>query len=79
MAASVGRAGGGVPAPGRFRPTATVPPPPIPDAWREEVCYLFAELHEERFGDVPDTGSGISRETCSNPAGWPELAVPSNT
>lgn len=38
----------------------------VPDAWCEEFCYLFAELHEERFGDAPETGSGISRESGSN-------------
>jgi hypothetical protein len=37
----------------------------------EEMCYFFAHLHDKRFGSFPDTGSGISRESCSNPAGWP--------
>ncbi|GIG88112.1 DUF4240 domain-containing protein [Plantactinospora endophytica] len=41
------------------------------DAECEELCYLFAHLHEKRFGDWPETGSGISRESVSNPAGWP--------
>jgi Protein of unknown function (DUF4240) len=36
----------------------------------EEMCYFFAHLCEERFGEWPDTGSGISRETCGNEAGW---------
>ncbi|URN06333.1 DUF4240 domain-containing protein [Actinomadura madurae] len=36
----------------------------------EAMCYFFAHLHNERFGTFPDTGSGISRESCSNPAGW---------
>ncbi|MBQ0893462.1 DUF4240 domain-containing protein [Micromonospora sp. U56] len=40
------------------------------DADCEEMCYLFAHLHEERFGQWPDTGSGISRESTSNAAGW---------
>ncbi|WP_254715530.1 DUF4240 domain-containing protein [Actinomadura sp. NAK00032] len=42
----------------------------IEDADCEAMCYLFAHLHRERFGDFPDTGSGISRESCRNPAGW---------
>ncbi|WP_412537937.1 DUF4240 domain-containing protein [Longispora sp. K20-0274] len=37
----------------------------------EEMCYFFAEVYRERFGDFPETGSGISREPCSNPLGWP--------
>jgi hypothetical protein len=40
------------------------------DAECEQMCYFFAHLHNERFGAFPDTGSGISRETASNPAGW---------
>lgn len=42
----------------------------ICDAECEEMCYLPAHSHEERFGAWPETGSGISRETCSNQAGW---------
>ncbi|MFB7877523.1 DUF4240 domain-containing protein [Nocardia sp. NPDC056064] len=42
----------------------------ITDAECEEMCYFFAHLHHLRFGTFPDTGSGISRETASNPAGW---------
>jgi hypothetical protein len=38
----------------------------------EEMCYLSLHVHEEKFGEVPQ--SGISRESCSNKAGWPELA-----
>jgi hypothetical protein len=41
------------------------------DAECEEMCYFFAHVHDERFGDFPDTGSGISRESCSNRLGWP--------
>ncbi|QXJ19665.1 DUF4240 domain-containing protein [Actinomadura graeca] len=44
------------------------------DAECERMCYFFARLHNERFGDYPDTGSGISRESCSNPEGWPASA-----
>ncbi|MEU4646563.1 DUF4240 domain-containing protein [Nocardia fluminea] len=40
------------------------------DAECEKMCYFFAHLHNERFGAFPATGSGISRETASNPAGW---------
>ncbi|WP_020525341.1 DUF4240 domain-containing protein [Catelliglobosispora koreensis] len=36
----------------------------------EEMCHLFADVHEELFGKRPDTGSGITRESCTNPAGW---------
>jgi hypothetical protein len=42
----------------------------VPGAECEAMCYFFAHLHRERFGEFPETGSGISRETCSNPAGW---------
>ncbi|MGR6319405.1 DUF4240 domain-containing protein [Micromonospora soli] len=42
------------------------------DAECEQLCYLFAHLYEERFGAWPETGSGISRESVSNPAGWPD-------
>jgi hypothetical protein len=36
----------------------------------EEMCYFFAHLYRERFGKFPETGSGISRESCSNATGW---------
>lgn len=42
----------------------------VPYAECEEICYFFAHLYRERFGDFPDTGSGIARESCSNSAGW---------
>jgi hypothetical protein len=35
----------------------------------EQMCYLALHIHEEKYGDVPQ--SGISRESCSNKAGWP--------
>lgn len=35
----------------------------------EEMCYFFAHLYRERFGEFPETGSGISRESSSNPVG----------
>jgi hypothetical protein len=34
----------------------------------EEMCYLSWHLYEEKFGEMPP--SGISRESCSNDAGW---------
>jgi len=40
------------------------------DAECEEMCYLLADLYRERFGEFPETGSGISRESCSNVIGW---------
>ncbi|MEU7972252.1 DUF4240 domain-containing protein [Micromonospora sp. NPDC049089] len=40
------------------------------DADCEGMCYLFAHLHNDRFGSWPETGSGISRESFGNPAGW---------
>jgi len=43
----------------------------VPWAELEEMCYFFAHLHHERYSSFPATGSGISRESCSNQAGWP--------
>jgi uncharacterized protein DUF4240 len=37
----------------------------------EDMCYLSFHVYKERFGDMPR--SGISRESCSNKAGWPDL------
>ncbi|MEU7619405.1 DUF4240 domain-containing protein [Micromonospora rifamycinica] len=42
----------------------------LPDAAFQRICYFLAHLHRERFGDWPETGSGISRESFYNPAGW---------
>jgi hypothetical protein len=42
----------------------------VPWAECEEMCYFFACLHQERFGDFPGTGSGISRESGQNLIGW---------
>ncbi|MEU7798564.1 DUF4240 domain-containing protein [Micromonospora sp. DT201] len=44
------------------------------DAECEALCYFFAHLHNELFGTWPETGSGISRESCSNPVGWSDWA-----
>lgn len=41
------------------------------DAECEAMCYFFAHLHSEMFGDFPNTGSCISRESGSNRQGWP--------
>ncbi len=42
----------------------------IMDAECEEMCYLPAHVHKERFGDLPKHDAGISRESGSNKAGW---------
>ena len=42
----------------------------VPCAECEEICYFFAHLHREWFGDFPETGSGISRESGQNLVGW---------
>ncbi|NDU75376.1 DUF4240 domain-containing protein [Actinomadura sp. DSM 109109] len=44
----------------------------VPDADCEAMCYFFSHVHNERFGTFPDTGSGISRESCTNRDGWPD-------
>ena len=36
----------------------------------EEMCWLPSQIYEEKFGEMPP--SAISRESCSNAAGWPE-------
>jgi len=43
----------------------------VPRAEFEEMCYFFAHLCHERYGNFPRTRSGISRESCSNLTGWP--------
>ncbi len=42
----------------------------IPDAEHESMCYIFDRMHRKKFGDYTETGSGISRESCSNQSGW---------
>jgi hypothetical protein len=49
---------------------ASDPQVAVPDAECEAMCYFFAHLHRERFGEFPETSSGISRESCSNTTGW---------
>jgi hypothetical protein len=49
---------------------ASDPQVAVMDAECEEMCYFFAHLYRERFGEFPETGSGISRESCSNAIGW---------
>ncbi|WP_312884732.1 DUF4240 domain-containing protein [Nocardia barduliensis] len=53
-----------------FEAVAADPEVAVLDAECEAMCYFFAHLHQERFGVFPDTGSGISRETATNPDGW---------
>ena len=36
----------------------------------EEMCYLSCHIYDEKFGEM--TQSGISRESFSNDAGWPD-------
>jgi hypothetical protein len=43
----------------------------VPWAEFEEMCHFFANLHRDRYGRFPDTGTGVSRESGSSPAGWP--------
>ena len=38
----------------------------------EEICFLPQKAYEKKFGPMP--ASGISRESGSNPAGWPGLS-----
>jgi Protein of unknown function (DUF4240) len=37
----------------------------------EDMCYRPWHLYREKFGEIPS--SDISRESCSNKAGWPGL------
>jgi hypothetical protein len=37
----------------------------------EDMCYVSWHVYRELFGDMPK--SAISRESCSNKAGWPDL------
>ncbi len=53
-----------------YEAVVTNPEMGVPYAECEEMCYFFAHIYNERFGDFPDTGSGFSRESCSNPASW---------
>jgi hypothetical protein len=49
---------------------ASDPEAAVLDAECEEMCYFFAHLYRDRFGEFPETGSGVSRESCSNATGW---------
>lgn len=43
------------------------------DMEEERITYLPDEVFEERFGErIPPSPEGISRESCSNAAGWPK-------
>ncbi len=37
----------------------------------EDICYLSFHLYENKFGEMPE--SEISRESCTNPEGWPDV------
>jgi hypothetical protein len=50
----------------------TDPAVAILDAECGQMCYFFDTLHHRRFGNHTQIGSGISRESVSNPAGWPD-------
>jgi hypothetical protein len=41
----------------------------IMDLECEDMCYISFHVYKERFGEMPH--SDISRESCSNKAGWP--------
>ncbi len=43
----------------------------MPDLECEEMCYLSFHVYSEKHGEMPS--SGISRESCSNAAGWPKV------
>ena len=43
---------------------------PMMDLECEEMCYLSWHLYQDKFGEMPR--SSISRESCSNQAGWQE-------
>ena len=42
----------------------------IDSAECESMCYLPAQVHNDRFGAYPETDSDISRESNSNGEGW---------
>jgi hypothetical protein len=42
----------------------------VVDAECEQMCYISWHLYHDRFGEM--SPSGVSRETCSNSAGWRE-------
>lgn len=45
----------------------------VGDVECEAMCYISWHLYEDKFEDELPL-SEISRETCSNKAGWPELS-----
>ena len=58
---------------------ASDPQAAVPDAECEEMCYFFAHLYRERFGEFPETGSGISQESCSEHGRLGQLTPPPGT
>jgi hypothetical protein len=57
---------------GYYDAVNTNPESALMDLECEEMCYLSWHLYRKKFGEVPP--SGISRESCSNTAAWPDLA-----
>jgi hypothetical protein len=55
---------------GYYDAVNTTPEIGLSDLECEEMCYISTHIYEDKFGELPP--SGISRETCSNRAGWPE-------
>ena len=55
---------------GYYDAVNTEPSVAMPDLDCEDMCYLSWHVYSEKFGDMPR--SEISRESCSNKAGWPE-------
>jgi hypothetical protein len=54
-----------------YEAVSTNPAVAMMDMECEEMCYLPWHMYQEKFGEVPS--SDISRESCSNKAGWPDL------
>jgi hypothetical protein len=54
---------------GYYEAVQSNPAMAVADAECREICYLSWNLYWEQFGEVPP--SEISRESCSNSAGWP--------
>lgn len=53
-----------------YRAVDDEPSVAIMDSECEELCYLTERIYEKRFGAKPESGTGFSRETGSNSAGW---------
>jgi hypothetical protein len=53
---------------GYYEAVSANPAVAVHDLECEDMCYLSWHLYQDKFGEVPP--SGISRESCSNDAGW---------